>query len=223
MLRVFLVHWNEDERSEREGQLVACGYEVDSDIEMSDFKTFRKRIKADPPAAIVIDLSRRPSAGREVATNLREAKWSRSIPIVFVGGEEEKVQRTQQVLPDATYTKWPRLKSALKKSIANPPKDPVAPGSLAGYSGTPLPKKPGIKPNFVVALINAPTDFENTLGALPDAVKLRNSARGSNDLMIGSQRTSRTTNSESSKLATSSETVVCGSRGRRRHQESNLI
>jgi hypothetical protein len=48
----------------------------------------------------------------------------------------------------------------------------------AGYSGTPLPKKLGIKPGAVVALLRAPAGFaERTLGPLPDGVELRSDAR----------------------------------------------
>src|SRR5262249_14684194 len=39
-----------------------------------------------------------------------------------------------------------------------------------GYSGTPLPKKLGIKPGHAVALVNAPADFDETLGELPEGV-----------------------------------------------------
>ncbi|UCF69543.1 MAG: DUF3052 domain-containing protein [Acidobacteriota bacterium] len=49
---------------------------------------------------------------------------------------------------------------------------------MAGYSGTPLPKKLGIKPDSTVALLGAPRDFERTLGMLPEGVKLRRQARG---------------------------------------------
>jgi hypothetical protein len=52
-----------------------------------------------------------------------------------------------------------------------PAKKPAAP-STAGYSGTPLPKKLGIKPGTIVSLIDAPDDFDKTLGALPDGAKL---------------------------------------------------
>lgn len=38
---------------------------------------------------------------------------------------------------------------------------------MAGYSGTPLPQKLGIKPGHAVALLAAPKTFEKTLGALP--------------------------------------------------------
>jgi hypothetical protein len=37
----------------------------------------------------------------------------------------------------------------------------------AGYSGTPLPRKLGIKPSQVVALVNAPGGFAQSLGELP--------------------------------------------------------
>jgi hypothetical protein len=41
---------------------------------------------------------------------------------------------------------------------------------VAGYSGTPLPKKLGIKPDHLVALIDAPLGFDVTLGDLPIGV-----------------------------------------------------
>ncbi len=41
-----------------------------------------------------------------------------------------------------------------------------------GYSGTPLVKKLGIKPEMSVALIGAPEDFEKLLKGLPKSVKL---------------------------------------------------
>jgi hypothetical protein len=43
---------------------------------------------------------------------------------------------------------------------------------VAGYSGTPLVQKLGIKPGQRVVLLNAPEDFPDTLGELPDGVVL---------------------------------------------------
>jgi hypothetical protein len=40
----------------------------------------------------------------------------------------------------------------------------------AGYSGTPLPRKLGIKAGARLALIGAPEGFDLTLGSLPEAV-----------------------------------------------------
>src|SRR5687768_9887827 len=39
--------------------------------------------------------------------------------------------------------------------------------AAAGYSGTPLPQKLGIKENYKVAIIRAPSGFDKTLGTLP--------------------------------------------------------
>lgn len=47
----------------------------------------------------------------------------------------------------------------------------------AGYSGTPLPRKLGIKPGHRVLLDGAPADFETThLGDLPDGVVVQRRA-----------------------------------------------
>jgi hypothetical protein len=41
---------------------------------------------------------------------------------------------------------------------------------MAGYSGTPLPQKLGLKPGARFGLVNAPAEFGRTLGALPPDV-----------------------------------------------------
>ncbi|HZO05940.1 MAG TPA: DUF3052 domain-containing protein, partial [Solirubrobacterales bacterium] len=55
---------------------------------------------------------------------------------------------------------------------------------MAGYSGTPLPKKLGIKEGARVALIGAPNGFDRTLGNLPPGVEVRRRARGSFDVIV---------------------------------------
>jgi len=55
---------------------------------------------------------------------------------------------------------------------------------MAGYSSTPLPKKLGIKPGAVVALLAAPSGFEKLLGPLPEDVELRTQARGKLDVIV---------------------------------------
>ena len=55
---------------------------------------------------------------------------------------------------------------------------------MSGYSGTPLPKKLGIKEGGRVALVDAPESFEATLGALPDGVAVRTRARGPVDVIV---------------------------------------
>ncbi|HEY2410256.1 MAG TPA: hypothetical protein VGI10_29830 [Polyangiaceae bacterium] len=55
---------------------------------------------------------------------------------------------------------------------------------MAGYSGTPLPQKLGIKPAARVGLLGAPQGFKKTLGELPPAVKLSDATRGSGALDV---------------------------------------
>jgi hypothetical protein len=54
---------------------------------------------------------------------------------------------------------------------------------MAGYSGTPLPKKLGIKPGHSVALLNAPGGFRKTLGELPDDVKFATRIESGHDII----------------------------------------
>ncbi len=54
---------------------------------------------------------------------------------------------------------------------------------MAGYSGTPLVQKLGIKPGHRLMLLNAPDNFEDTLG-LPDDVTVRTAARGTADVAV---------------------------------------
>jgi hypothetical protein len=55
----------------------------------------------------------------------------------------------------------------------------------AGYSGTPLPKKLGIRPGHRIALLKAPDGFEKeTLGELPPGVRVGRRARGPLDVIV---------------------------------------
>ena len=166
MKSVRLIHWNEDEGLERREQLEALGF--DASFDFGDGVTSLRLIRSSPPDAVVIDLSRIPSHGREVAHTLRSAKATRHLPIVFVDGEPEKVKKTRQLLPDATYTTWGRIKTALPKAIRKPVANPVIPDHNAW--GTPLVAKLGVKAGFRVALLASPRGFADTLTPLPAKV-----------------------------------------------------
>ncbi len=190
MSRVRLVHWNEAEAKERAKLLRAAGYEAA--FQMPAGPAFLRELRERLYAAVVIDLSRLPSHGRELAMSIRVQKSTRHLPLVFLGGDAEKVERIRALLPDATYTEWSRVRTALRHAIAHPPAAPVAPSSvLAAYAGTPLVKKLGIKPKSVVALVGAPAGFSKTLGALPSGAKLRASTSGRCDLALWFTRTRR--------------------------------
>ena len=55
---------------------------------------------------------------------------------------------------------------------------------MAGYSGTPLVKKLGIKDGASVALLAAPANFAGTLTPLPEGVEVREQARGKLDVIV---------------------------------------
>lgn len=148
-------------------------------LDDSPFITSRiaTRIRDLAPAAILIDLDKAPSHGRAVATLLRSTKSTRDIPIVFAGGEPEKIERTRRDLPGSVFTDWKNVARALKQAIRDGPQAPATVDLRQSY-GSSLPKKLGLKDE--VALINAPDTFEEQLGDL-DAVTLRPAiSRGTN-------------------------------------------
>ncbi len=189
-MRVRLVHWNQAEAEERAKHLRAVGFEVEADLPSGP--DLLRALRASLPNAVVIDLSRLPSHGRDVALALRSTKTTRQVPIVFVDGEPDKVAGVRAHLPDAVFASWRGIRGALNHAVAHPPAEPVRPVSnLAGYSGTPLPKKLGIKPGSRVALIGAPRDFARTLGPLPDAAGLSSRPRADTTLVLWFVRTKR--------------------------------
>jgi hypothetical protein len=180
---VRLIHWNAAGAKERAAQLSALGYSVESEILAPPHLLLQ--IKVNPPDALVIDLSRLPSQGRDVGVILRQRASTRFVPLVFVEGEDAKVERIRKLLPDAIYTSWDKIARALKEAIRNPPVSPVTPKSaLDGYSGAPLVKKLGIKPGYVVALVHAPSGFEKRLQTLTKDVTMKSRASKEADLTL---------------------------------------
>jgi len=164
------LHWNEAEGAERLERLRAAGFDAYHST-LAGPLLFRL-LRDKPPAAIAIDLSRLPSHGREVGAALRATKATRFIPLVFVGGEDEKVARVRSLLPDAVYTSWDQIGPALQAAIEHPPARPVAPASsMDAYAGQVLPKKLGVKPGMVIALVDAPAGFIQLIDPLPEGVQ----------------------------------------------------
>ncbi|MCH8023922.1 MAG: hypothetical protein IIB43_04350 [Candidatus Marinimicrobia bacterium] len=200
MAHIRLIHWKEAEARERTALLEALGYNVK--WEPFTRETLLK-LRKSPPEAVVIDLSRVPSHGRDVALALRQQKATRRVPLVLVGGAKAKVDGVRGLLPDAIYTDWELIEAALSQAIANPPQEPVVPGSVfAAYSGKPLVVKLGIKEGFKVVLLNAPEDFAQTLGDLPPGAALRRTNRGRRDLTVWFTRSEKELLGGIGKLAT---------------------
>jgi len=171
MPKVRLVRWKEDLALEKARILKEAGIPVDA----SPLHTGggHRQFRTNPPAAVLIDLDRLPSLGREVAVALRCSKSTRHIPIVFAGGLEEKVARIRQELPDAFFTDWRNVVRVLQKAVKSAPAEPVLPlPHMQRYAGSSLVKKLGLAPKTKAALLWAPEGFEETLGELPEGVEL---------------------------------------------------
>ena len=178
-----LVSWNEAEGLERRAELVTAGYRVV--YEAVDPPRILATLRDEPPKALVIDLDRSPAMGRDLGVAVRVRARTRAIPLIFLGGTPEKIKKVQSVLPDAGFGSWRDPRAALEAALASPPANPIIPSSaLAGYSGTPLPKKLGIKPGFRVLLSGAPDDFAEILGPLPDDAALTRRYSPSVDLIL---------------------------------------
>ncbi|HVS18226.1 MAG TPA: hypothetical protein VMT18_06470 [Planctomycetota bacterium] len=183
MSRLLLVHWNAAEAAEGAKRLRAIGHRVSAFSEGD--ATRLRELRADPPDAFVIDLARLPSPGRAVAVALRQAKATREVPLVFLAGDPEKTARVREVLPDATFTTWRGVRGALAKALKAPVRlAPVVPKSISGYSGTPLPKKLGVRAGDSVRLLDAPKGCERTLGELPEGAQVVRGARGRSHVVL---------------------------------------
>jgi CheY-like chemotaxis protein len=165
--RVRLIHWDETGGRERQLRLASLGHHVEFDP--ADRLAAQRRIRQHPPDVFLIDLSRLPSHGREIALALRGYKDTRHVPIVFIGGEPEKVARLRALLPDAAYTTWGRVKTAIPRAIARPPASPVVPKDP--FSDRPVSAKLGIRTGHTVCLLGAPRGFAATLDPLPAGVR----------------------------------------------------
>lgn len=171
MHKVKLIHWKSEEIEQRKSILHSAGYQVDSNLESGT--RILKSLAEDPPAAIIIDLSRLPSQGRDFALMVRKRKGTRYIPLVFVDGDPVKVAGIKELLPDAWFTGWDHITVALAEAIAYPPTDPVVPDStFAAYVGKPLVEKLGIKSAMRVVLVNPPINFEGNLKQLRPDVRI---------------------------------------------------
>src|SRR5258708_6359456 len=158
MARVLVILRDSAEAAERAARLRVGGFDAEPYISLGS-KGFRA-IRANPPDAIVIDLTRLPSYGKYMGAMLREQKSLRAIPLVFIEGDPEKSAQVRAILPDAGFAQWVDADAAIRKAIRRAPADPMPPIPPR----TPLLVKLGIRESSRVALLHGPRDFR-----LPEA------------------------------------------------------
>jgi hypothetical protein len=169
MPRVRLFHWRAAETKPLIDAITGAGYEVDypGDKVNGNFRSIRESVFH----AAVIDLTRMPSHGCYVGAALRAGKSTRYVPLVFVDGEPEKVERVRKQLPDAIYTSRAKLPAALKraKPLANPATPPTM---MQSYRDRTTAQKLGIQENMQVGVLDAPPDYAKAIGVLPSGASL---------------------------------------------------
>ncbi|MBI5858179.1 MAG: hypothetical protein HZB42_11105 [Sphingobacteriales bacterium] len=111
MKNIFIIHWNETELKEKIAPLKKAGYKVGYHFSQETTANFKDNL----PEALVICLDRLPSHGRAYAEWMWEAKKRQHIPIIFCGGQPDKVEATRLKFPKAIYCSNENLVDMLMK------------------------------------------------------------------------------------------------------------
>lgn len=182
-MRVVLVHWHEAEAHERAERLRAAGFFVDVHWRQDDGKSLCRSLMAEPPDAVLVDLARLPSHGREVARYVYDRKALHAVKVVFVPGEAAKTARARADFPEAVFATWEQLPQALPRAVAASPRTRAA-GKHKDYSATPLPKKLGLAADQRFAVRRPPEGFVAGLGDLPPGVVMVERLTGEVDVVL---------------------------------------
>ena len=122
-MRVRVVHWKDSEAEPLLQACRDCGFEVE--YTAKDLPLIARAIRTTMPDALIIDLTRLPSHGRELALAVRSRKYSRGIPIVFVDGAPEKVEAIRR-----TASALLQSESSLRQQISQSRSSPHRDGAL---------------------------------------------------------------------------------------------
>jgi CheY-like chemotaxis protein len=148
---ICLVCWNADLAAERAKLLGNRGFQVTVvSASVSGWITYFRNLALD---AVMIDLDKLPSHGREVGTLLRGSKSTRHLPLIFLGGPADKVERIRAELPDASFASWDNPAGFLSKAISTQVAKPIRPTQMMERSHNhDLARKLGIKAGVPVIL-----------------------------------------------------------------------
>jgi hypothetical protein len=115
--KLFYLHWNEEELLERIAPLCAAGHEVRTHWSPGDVA----RLGDFLPDIFVISLDRLPSHGRAYARWFWEAKTRRHLPIVFAGGQPDKVAVARQHFPNAVFCSTNEMADVVDQLLSERP------------------------------------------------------------------------------------------------------
>ena len=171
MSRIRLIHWKAAEAGKYVAMLAAAGHTVqyDEDLDTRSLRQWRSQ----PPDVFVIDLSRLPAQGREIAVALRQSPATRRVPLVFCQGAPDKVSQTRALLGDAIYCEFSHLRGSVRKALAASLAEPSVPTPMMKrYAARTTAQKLGIAAASAVMVIDPPADYLAVLGDLPSAVQV---------------------------------------------------
>lgn len=109
--KVFLVQWDPAAAEARACELRDEGWLVETEAE-DGARAFRA-IRVGQPDVVVIDLSAKPSHGREVARSLRQSRTLVDLPIVFVDGDQAAIDKARAKVSGAIFTTSAALATTL--------------------------------------------------------------------------------------------------------------
>lgn len=112
-MRLFLIHWHNEEAQNLISDLTSEGWEVS--FESVDGENTYKKIKEMRPDIILADLSHKPSHTREVCRSLQNLKATKDTLIIFVDGPREYIDALQQEIPHSFATSSSNLKETIKR------------------------------------------------------------------------------------------------------------
>jgi CheY-like chemotaxis protein len=176
MARIRLLHWKAKEAAKYLATLAAAGHSVqyDQDVDSASLREWR----AQPPQAFVVDLSRLPARGREIAIALRQSPATRCVPLIFCDGAPEKIEETRAFLPDAIYCEFSKLRGALRQALSAPPLEVAIPvAMMQRYAARTTAQKLGIEAGCIVSIVDSPRDVLAVLGDLPPGVEFTEDER----------------------------------------------
>ncbi len=112
MPKLFLIHWDDSEIEAYADRLRDMGWDVE--FEAMDGALAYRRVKEWQPDVILIDLRYLPSHGRMTGMILRKAPATWEIPLLFVNGKPEDIEKTRDTVFDAEFVTQEDLPAVLE-------------------------------------------------------------------------------------------------------------
>jgi DNA-binding NarL/FixJ family response regulator len=153
---------------------LVCWKQADAEHHATELRRAGYRLVADPlanpggavryfrelnPDAVVIDLDRLPSHGRELGMSLRASKSTCHLPLIFAGGITEKIEPIRTAIPGAIFTEWNNIAAAITRAMAQSPATRLPSRELPKPTGAgALERRLNIKPQTHFAVVASDGD-----------------------------------------------------------------